>query len=206
MKSLFVILASLFVMGSAAEAANCKGLITGSWAYKKGRWMHINVTRQRGKQVDVVVSTKRWDIPHKGRCRINASGEGRLVLDNGDKIFLFSDGSASGAYGAHNFTGTHPHGTGDVSYSPCDQVIRGTWYYKKGRPMTFDIRKIGKRKRVNATVYVKNGPWNNKGRCDYDDWSEETTITFDDGSYLEIDSTGYTTGTYSGIPYVGQAD
>ena len=111
MKSLFLVFASLMLLGSAANAADCKGLITGSWAYKKGRWMHINVTSQNGRRVNLTVSTKRFNTPHTGRCRLNAQGEGRIVLDNGDKFFLFSDGSVSGAYGGISFTGEHPHGS-----------------------------------------------------------------------------------------------
>ena len=192
--------------GGRGKAKACKGLITGTWAYKRGRWMHVNVTGPKNN-LTATVSTKRFNTPHSATCRVRPNGNAVLKLDNGEKFVIFTDGAVQGTYGNLAFTGSKQgvEPDPDPVAHPCDNILRGTWYYKGGRPMDMDLRRIGG-KRFSGTIYVKNGPWAAQGRCQYDRWADSVTYNFKNGSTITVHSDGSASGDYGGISYVGYAE
>jgi len=87
----------------------------------------------------------------------------------------------------------------------CSATYAGTWHFRGGRPMNIALSSAGFG-RVTAIIHVKNGPLVVSGTCNYNRFSGEAQINFDNGvGSLTVNRNGQIQGNYSGIPYIGQA-
>lgn len=90
--------------------AGCYGFISGTWYFKKGRSMTIDVQRGNGGHGDAIVTTnqKNGSFTSDGYCDRNHDGSARLEFGNGQNTgyLIFSrNGSVDGTVYGFQFNG-----------------------------------------------------------------------------------------------------
>lgn len=209
----------------------CSGAVSGTWLFKGGRPMNINLVSDFSGRTYVTIAAKNVNVTKEGSCRATRSG---ATIVSNDPAFPFTlnidhDGSVVGVVTVAGFNGRTagsvppappaplpPMPNPPMPFPPappmrpsdlCSGVISGVWAFKGGREMTITLVRQG-RGQIMASVSQRNGSFSVAGTCFPN--GSGVSISFGDiaapngSGQLFIDFDGQAVGSVSGAGFQGQ--